>query len=339
MKHRIHGWMMGVVACAGLALLPGCGAKSGEAEDETGTNDTENPAQTLGTNMPSGAQGAANTPGGSGDRAPRTLAEGEMEGERFGPFVVTVRRAPGAIEGSFVPHTISVRAGDAQVWNFSADALIGVAGHGKFKGATEGIRQGADLTGNGQPNLILTEFSGGANCCTTFHLLELTTDRAIRALDVIDAKHAGRFVDLDGNGTAEFEGHDWTFAYWKTSYADSPRPRIVLRWSGGGYVLAPDLMRIPRPTGEEIDQIVTRILNNPGWAAGEGPNADPSAQPPSDLWHEALRLIYGGHPQLGMRVLRMGWPANRDGFDAFRTEFESKLRDESLYGAIMLAGD
>src|SRR5215469_14646439 len=29
---------------------------------------------------------------------------------------------------------------------------------------------GRDVTGNGQPNLVISEWTGGANCCLTFHI-------------------------------------------------------------------------------------------------------------------------------------------------------------------------
>jgi len=35
------------------------------------------------------------------------------------------------------------------------------------------VKMGADITGDGQPDLVVSEWSGGANCCLTFHIFEI----------------------------------------------------------------------------------------------------------------------------------------------------------------------
>src|SRR5260370_33372137 len=35
------------------------------------------------------------------------------------------------------------------------------------------VKMGADITGAGQPDLVVSEWSGGANCCLTIHIFEI----------------------------------------------------------------------------------------------------------------------------------------------------------------------
>jgi len=104
---------------------------------------------------------------------------------------------------------------------------------------------GKNITGNGIPNLVISEWTGGAHCCSNFYIFEIGA--RFRFLAKIEAGHGdmSHFANLDGDGNLEFVGADWTFAYWRTSFAESPAPEIILRFAAGGYRLAEDLMRKP----------------------------------------------------------------------------------------------
>lgn len=91
----------------------------------------------------------------------------------------------------------------------------------------------ANITGNGIPNLVVTEYSGGAHCCSIYHIFELGDE--FREVATIDAADGGAiFTNLTANGTAAIQMSDWSYAYEFTSFAGSFAPDIILRWIAVG---------------------------------------------------------------------------------------------------------
>jgi hypothetical protein len=174
---------------------------------------------------------------------------------------------------------------------------------------------GQDVTGAGLPDLIVCEDSGGAHCCLTFHILELGPN--VQPLATIHAQDGGRFEDVDHDGLPEFVGADWTFAYWHECFADSPAPRIILRYKDGRYVLAADLMCKPAPSAAELADLAVRV------SAAKNPNA--RDEPTSDLWREMLELIYTGHEPLAWDFAEAAWPPGLPDQARFLAEFRKHL--------------
>lgn len=101
-----------------------------------------------------------------------------------------------------------------------------------------------DLTGDGVPEVILAQFTGGAHCCFTHHVYSLTTPPR-RLLVAYSAHTEGLEArQLDGGGPLELIGADWRFAYAHgLSFADSPALPLVYSYRGGRYVQ--DTRRFP----------------------------------------------------------------------------------------------
>src|SRR5690606_22863732 len=56
---------------------------------------------------------------------------------------------------------------------------------------------GSDVTGDGRPDLLVVEWTGGAHCCAIYHLFAL--DPEVRLLASHDTADVGAtFADLDG---------------------------------------------------------------------------------------------------------------------------------------------
>src|SRR5579872_6328664 len=49
------------------------------------------------------------------------------------------------------------------------------------------VTMGKDVTGDGQPDLVVSEWSGGANCCLTLHIFEI--GKRFREVSAIDAAY------------------------------------------------------------------------------------------------------------------------------------------------------
>jgi len=183
-----------------------------------------------------------------------------------------------------------------------------------------------DMTGDGIPDLIISEWEGGAHCCFNVHIFSLGPD--FKRIAKIEGGHSGiEFKDFNGDGIYELVAGDWTFAYWETVFSDSPAPEIILRYKDGRYVLATDLMKKAPPSHENLEKKLIQIRNEFG-----GPEAAPNQNPkwsqrggvPAALWAYMLDLIYTGNGNLAFDFFDKAWPdwkeAKKEFLDAFKKE-------------------
>jgi hypothetical protein len=88
----------------------------------------------------------------------------------------------------------------------------------------------ADLEGDGEPEVLVDVFTGGAHCCFATEILRFDgSSYRTNARNWADAGY--RLADLDDDGRPEFETADARFAYAFASFADSAFPIRVLAWS------------------------------------------------------------------------------------------------------------
>jgi len=90
---------------------------------------------------------------------------------------------------------------------------------------------GADITGNGRPDVIVYEWTGGAHCSFIARVFELG-DRCEK-LATIDGVHGTpAFVDVDRDSVPEVVIYDWSFAYWPASVVSLTLLYIWRSWPG-----------------------------------------------------------------------------------------------------------
>jgi len=167
------------------------------------------------------------------------------------------------------------------------------------------VKMGMDVTGDGQPNLVISEWLGGANCCLTLHIFELgpifkKTRHDRRRLRRLRPALFESAQGLEGHDLS-VQIHDWTFANWNTDFADSPAPKVILRYSDNAYRIAPDLMRAPPTSPSDLATRASTVKNYPPSAKG---GEWPRAQVSPDLWGTMLDLIYSGHAEESLEVPR-----------------------------------
>jgi len=177
---------------------------------------------------------------------------------------------------------------------------------------------GTDVTGLGRPDLVIGEWTGGAHCCFLFHVFELGSDR-LRKVTTIDAEHSdgSRFEDVDHDGRIEFLSNDWTFAYWRTGFGQSPAPDVILRFRDGKFRFALDSMHKPSPSDEDLAARAMKIAGN--WDTLE-------QGPPHEYWGELLDLIYTGNARRAWSFAEEAWPHDKQGRGEFIKEFRKQLR-------------
>jgi hypothetical protein len=148
---------------------------------------------------------------------------------------------------------------------------------------------GTDVTGEGNPDVILQVFTGGAHCCFSTVVYDLGASLT-KVLETPLSNCGGGFEDLDGDGVMEYRTCDDLFAYRYCGFASSPMAEVVLQYEAGrGYV----------PASPRFPEIYAQTLaQHREWAE----SADPEAGDELDgttkcavLW-PVLDYLYMGDP-------------------------------------------
>ena len=180
---------------------------------------------------------------------------------------------------------------------------------------------GADITGEGQPKLVISEWTGGVGSYS-LHIFEI--GEKFHKIQTIELGYSGAvFKNLDNDPALELLMNDWTFAYWNACFADSPAPEVILKYSGGQYQMAPTLMRKPPLSPVELNGTAAKIKSLPEWK-------DPAQKIPPALWREMLNLIYTGNMDQAWKLFDLAWPEGIAGKQEFLEEFKAQLK-KSLY--------
>jgi hypothetical protein len=84
-----------------------------------------------------------------------------------------------------------------------------------------------DLDGDGEPEVVVDAFTGGAHCCSLAEIFRFTGSAYAR-LEADWGSNDYTLRDLDGDGRPELRGYDFAFEDAFTSHAASFEPPLVL---------------------------------------------------------------------------------------------------------------
>jgi hypothetical protein len=124
---------------------------------------------------------------------------------------------------------------DLTIADICTDGCIAVPDDGNEDPSATSAVKVADLDGDGEPEVLVDIFSGGAHCCLTARLLTFDgTGYAPLDVDYRDVGYA--LKDADGDGRPELVGYDPRFSAAFTPFAGSAFPPWVLRVDHGKTV-------------------------------------------------------------------------------------------------------
>ena len=93
-----------------------------------------------------------------------------------------------------------------------------------------------DLDGDGEPEVLVRLFSGGAHCCEVTSVASFDAAAGAYRLTAQTFNDAGWVLhDLGGTPSPEFISWDYRWAYWGGNYAGSPKPLQVWSFSAGAF--------------------------------------------------------------------------------------------------------
>jgi hypothetical protein len=109
--------------------------------------------------------------------------------------------------------------------------------------ADQGARGGRsvtvrDLDADGEPEVLVDLYSGGANCCwfSVSYRFDEAQNTYIKKVLRPGLSFPYVLKDIDKNGIPEFRSIDYRFAYKYGSNADTPRPLRIFNWNAGKLV-------------------------------------------------------------------------------------------------------
>lgn len=188
-------------------------------------------------------------------------------------------------------------------------------------------KMGTDITGTGQPNAVITEYSGGAHCCNANYIFEL--GERFEVIEIHSHDFPIIFKELDDRPGLEIEILDTNFLYWKTAFASSPAPRVILRYDQGTYWVATDLMEGPPMSRRALLQHAKKIRSSTKWGHFKYYPFD------EGLWKIMLDLIYSGNANQAREFANLAWPPSVSGKRDFLFEFfDCQLRRSDHWPAI-----
>ena len=185
------------------------------------------------------------------------------------------------------------------VFRRSSDAMqytLGQSGSREYR--IPKIENGADVTGRGRPEMIVSYWTGGAHCCFVHYVFELEPEfKLVATLNDEDGDLA-HFASFDDHHYY-YLSDDWAFAYWPSCFACSPYHSVILRFvednDAGSFHLALDKMRRPTPSPAEWNRKLREFEATQG-------NRVPD-EIGLTLWSTVLDLIYTGHSDLAWKFL------------------------------------
>lgn len=173
-----------------------------------------------------------------------------------------------------------------------------------------GKLSGQDITGEGDPDLIVERYSGGAHCCGGTYVLSLGAE--VRRIDIPcpprgnvsrlspDPLIPWGFHDLDDDGVFEFVTWDDSFAYLFGSYVGSPAVPVVLQYaSDRGYVPANHFL---------LESYEVAILEQKAWMKSSSLFSRDREVTRSAVAQLALLYLYSGRADEAWKVLCDHYP-------------------------------
>jgi hypothetical protein len=154
---------------------------------------------------------------------------------------VVVARIPGAKDAAGAQMRVAILKAGKPLWQSSTkDAEPG------SKWTIHSV--GKDLDGDGQPDVHLSSFSGGPNCCTVHHVVRLKPQPRKVATYAAGNVAGGEFMEIPGRKLPVMVSADDASANVFAPYASSYFPMVILEVNPKGrFDFAKDLMQSRLP--------------------------------------------------------------------------------------------
>jgi hypothetical protein len=183
---------------------------------------------------------------------------------------------------------------------------------------------GTDVTGEGNPDVVIQTYTGGAHCCFSTIIYDLGPPLS-KVLETPQSNCGVTLVQLDPDSAYEILTCDDIFAYVYCCYAGSPIVRVILDYEPGhGYLPAS-----PRFADLYVDDIATHTAHAERATPGEYCEDDRTTK--CGVLPVMLDYLYSGDPQQAWAELYRLY--DYPDADNFRSQIEQRVHASPLFSA------
>lgn len=188
------------------------------------------------------------------------------------------------------------------------------------------LKVGDDVTGEGTPDLLISEWSGGAHCCYTFHLFQLGgAFKKIQSIPLRDADESAFVTRPDVKGML-LNSYDYSaFAYFPSGFAGSPAGHVLLSFQGGRFRLDQAHLKGNVPKPDEIGHCAKLFKQSRDWKQSQ----------PLGMWYYATDLIYTGNAESAWKFLDGAWGGDEMARAKYLREYRKRLQKSFYYQDLM----
>jgi len=180
-----------------------------------------------------------------------------------------------------------------------------------------------DLNGDGKRELFIEYFTAGAHCCYIYHILGESGGKVKLIQEISTADSPVKIRDLDGDGSMELIFGDMSLAYVFTSFAGSPVPFVVLKYSprNGKWLCSGRLTR-----AYNRKHITSEYPNTEEYVEGDRLRVD--------YLERAVRMIYAGRIKEAHRLIMRKWNGSRKEAEQFWKDLMNALKDSPYFSCV-----
>jgi hypothetical protein len=180
---------------------------------------------------------------------------------------------------------------------------------------------GMDFTGEG-PGLLVSEWSGGAHCCYTFHVFQLGARfGALPPIPLLDADESAFVRRPEVKGLVLSTVDYSAFAYFPKDFADSPAGRVFLSFDGKKFSPALSLMKANAPKPGETGECAALFKKSRSWEHSQA----------MGMWYYATDLIYSGESVQAWPFLDQAWGGKAEDKQRYLDEYRAHLIKSVYY--------
>lgn len=99
------------------------------------------------------------------------------------------------------------------------------------------LKKEIDLTGDGEKEIVIEDFTGGAHCCNKYLIFQYKSG-ALTQIGFLDFGNGEieKYEDMDEDGIVEIIGSDDRLAYFMTGFANTPMLPRIIHYENGKFV-------------------------------------------------------------------------------------------------------
>ncbi len=179
------------------------------------------------------------------------------------------------------------------------------------------------ITGASNLNFVFSKWTGGAHCCFSLYIFELSNEfKEIANID--GGNFLPSFEDINHDEIPEIKIWDDFLAYQFSCFADSAIGYVVLKYTGDGYKVAGEYMHRPAP---DLNLLVSKIES---WQKLLQKRKDLENMPRSFM-QTITNLVFTGNKETALELVERTWPSDFPEKEEFLKLYDDALNESKFY--------